>query len=169
MNLIIGYNDAEEYILPFLKDIKIDYSLLKSRQLEYANSFKKRATGTFGENCTIWSLSDSGITVDKVDPIIASGSLEKEIKFFNWLFSESGPYKGKLSFSTDTLKSMTMLKYKLYGNQGKFLSYIGGILLQTEGPGVWLERTQMLRCTGSNAIPAIYPWIRKEELSSYTK
>ena len=58
---------------------------------------------------------------------------------------------------------MVYSKYKLYGAQGKFLEELGGILLQTEGPGVWLERTEMLKCTGSSSIPAIYPWIRAEE------
>ena len=67
-------------------------------------------------------------------------------------FSSNGPYEGILNFSKEDLINMVYSKYKLYGAQGKFLEELGGILLQTEGPGVWLERTEMLKCTGSSSI-----------------
>jgi len=103
---------------------------------------------------------------DEKDPIISKMQMVKERKFFDRLFSPEGPYKGNLTFSSEIIDEMVRLKYRLYGSQGKFLEELGGVLLQTEGPGVWLERTQMLRCTGSTAVPAIYPWIRKEELAN---
>lgn len=93
--------------------------------------------------------------------------MKKEIIFLKWLFSDNGPYLGKLNFSEEILTKMVRIKYKLYGTQGKFIEILGGVLLQTEGPGVWIERTNMLRCTGSNAIPTIYPWIRNDEIKIF--
>ncbi len=165
LNLLLGDNDAEVYIFPFF-GIQVNAQLYLGRQTQYALSFKRRVEGVFGSSCVVWSLADLGITPEEgVAPSITPSQFEKEFKFFDWLFSETGPYKGKLKFTPEQLREMTQLKYALYGAQGKFLSELGGVLLQTEGPGVWLERTQMLRCTGAAPIPAIYPWIRQEELN----
>jgi hypothetical protein len=170
INLIIGDNDAEEYVLPFCRLLFIypkswSSRLYKKRQQEYCASFRKRCQNIFGESrCVVWSLSEMGVSQDDKEPSISDEAMKKEINFFKWLFSFYGPYKAQLGkFSDEDLTKMARMKYKLYGAQGRFLEMLGGILLQTEGPGVWYERTQMLRCTGSSAIPAIYPWIRKDE------
>ena len=165
INLIIGDNDAEEYIFPFIKSFSLNRSLYKERQLQYKRAFEEKYEDLFGGNgkCFVWSFADLDVFSDKIDPKISKKAIEKEIKFFEWLFSSNGPYKGILNFSKEDLINMVYSKYKLYGAQGKFLEELGGILLQTEGPGVWLERTEMLKCTGSSSIPAIYPWIRVEE------
>jgi len=167
LNLILGDNDAEEYIFPFMNSIDVHRNQYRERQSMYRRAFEERCRDLFGKNCVVWSLAELAVTKDKTKPNISSEALSKELKFFGWLFSVEGPYKGKLSFSRDTLIEMATQKYQLYGAQGKFLEMLGGILLQTEGPGVWLERTQMLRCTGSLAIPAIYPWIRQEEIADF--
>ena len=165
INLIIGDNDAEEYIFPFIKSFSFNKSLYKERQLQYKRAFEEKYEDLFGGDgrCFVWSFADLDVFSDKIDPKISKEATEKEIKFFEWLFSSNGPYEGILNFSKEDLINMVYSKYKLYGAQGKFLEELGGILLQTEGPGVWLERTEMLKCTGSSSIPAIYPWIRAEE------
>lgn len=165
INLIIGDNDAEEYIFPFIKSFSFDRALYKERQLQYKRAFEEKYEDLFGgnERCVVWSFADLDVFSDKIEPTISKEAIEKEIKFFEWLFSSDGPYKNILNFSKKDLIDMVSLKYKLYGAQGKFLEELGGILLQTEGPGVWLERTEMLKCTGSSSIPTIYPWIRNEE------
>ena len=164
-NVIIGDNDAEVYIFPFCEGLNISPEDLRKRQLVYLTNFERRVLKTIGKGCVVWSLADMDVVPDETDPVISEIQMEKECKFFDWLFSPEGPYKGNLTFSSEVIDEMVRLKYRLYGSQGRFLEELGGVLLQTEGPGVWLERTQMLRCTGSVAIPAIYPWIRKEELA----
>jgi hypothetical protein len=166
MNLIIGDNDAQVYIFPFLPKLQIDLAAFSRRQRLYERSFNARATRLLGKGCVTWSLGDLGIGTDETEPTISEEDMTRELKFFEWLFSTEGPYKGKLTFPDETLREMVQLKFQLYGNQGRFMEELGGILLQTEGPGVWLQRTQMLRCTCAKAVPAIYPWIRKEELAS---
>lgn len=164
INLLIGDNDAEEYIFPFMNSVIIDKKIYQQRQKDYRFSFEQRCQKIFSaQNCIIWSLAENGVIADETEPIISLQAINKELNFFRWLFSIDGPYKGLLSFSEDVLMEMIKIKYQLYGAQGKFLELLGGVLLQTEGPGVWLERTAMLKCTGSPAIPAIYPWIRKKE------
>jgi hypothetical protein len=164
VNLVLGDNDAEEYIFPFIDSLDIDYCEYRKRQATYRVAFDEKCRKLFGNNCVTWSLAELGVVADKTKPTIPSNNLNKELRFFGWLFSINGPYRGKLIFPLEVLTEMAVRKYGLYGAQGKFLEALGGILLQTEGPGVWLERTEMLRCTGSPAIPVIYPWIRKEEL-----
>jgi hypothetical protein len=164
INVVIGDNDAEGYLFPFMNSLRIDEDIYKWRQSEYCLSFKKRCRNIFGASrCVVWSLAEMGVSRDDKEPIIAGAALKKEVNFFKWLFSLDGPYRGRLNFSEKALANMAFLKYQLYGAQGRFLETLGGVLLQTEGPGVWLERTNMLRSTGANAIPAIYPWIRKDE------
>ncbi len=164
INLVIGDNDAEEYIFPFIKSLAFDSDLYRERQISYRFSFEQRCKRLFGDaGYLVWSLAECGVTIDETEPTILQSALQKELNFFKWLFSNDGPYRGVLRFSEEILVKMVRMKYKLYGAQGKFLETLGGILLQTEGPEVWLERTNMLRSTGSPAIPAIYPWIRKEE------
>lgn len=165
LNLIIGDNDAEAYLLPFLQGIKVDPDRLSRRQKLYERSFDVRVKRQLGQGCITWSLADLGIGPDEAEPEITEEEIARELRFFAWLFSEEGPYKGMFTFSKGTLRQMAKLKFRLYGNQGRFLEELGGILLQTEGPGVWLQRTQMLRCTGAKAVPAIYPWIRTEEFT----
>jgi len=163
INIIIGDNDAEEYIFPFM-DLILDVNLYRQRQSIYRISFEQRCQRLFGRSrCLIWSLAESNVVADASSPKISTIELRKELNFLKWLFSNEGPYRGMLAFSEEVLIRMAQMKYGLYGAQGKFLEMLGGILLQTEGPGVWLERTSMLRSTGSPAIPAIYPWIRKDE------
>lgn len=167
INLLIGDNDAEEYIFPFLPLLSINTLLYRQRQTIYRRSFEERCRNIFGSGrpgCLVWSLGESRVIMDSVEPVIAVDNMQKELKFFDWLFSKEGPYKDRLKFSDEVLVEMVKRKYALYGAQGKFLEILGGILLQTEGPCVWLERTNMLKSTGSPAIPAIYPWIRKDEV-----
>lgn len=165
INVILGDNDAEEYIFPFINSFVINSDIYKQRQNEYCISFKKRCLDLFGETkFIVWSLSELGISQDIKEPSISKNAMEKEINFFKWLFSDNGPYLGILNFTQEILTEMVRIKYKLYGAQGEFLEMLGGVLLQTEGPGVWMERTNMFKCTGSNAIPAIYPWIRDDEI-----
>lgn len=169
INLIIGDNDAEEYIFPFIKSLVIDEHLFKQRQITYRVAFEQKCQRLFGSGrpgYLVWSLAENSVSMDKVEPAIPQSALQKEINFFKWLFLKDGPYRGALRFSEEILVEMVNMKYKLYGAQGKFLEILGGILLQTEGPGIWLERTNMLKSTGSSAIPAIYPWIRKKEILS---
>jgi len=168
INLIIGDNDAEEYIFPLMEALTIDKVLYRQRQSAYKISFEQRCQKLFGGNAglAVWSLAECGVSLDKTEPFISEVAIQKELGFFRWLFSNNGPYRGMLNFSEEALARMAKMKYLLYGAQGKFLEVLGGILLQTEGPGVWLERTNMLRCTGSQAIPVIYPWIRKGETIS---
>ena len=164
INLIIGDNDAEEYIFPFAKSFALDTRAYRQRQSVYRVSFQQRCERLFGSaGSSVWSLAESGVSSDKVEPAIPQDAMRKELAFFRWLFSSDGPYRGALKFPEEILTEMVRRKYRLYGAQGRFLEVLGGVLLQTEGPGVWLERTQMLRNTGSQAIPAIYPWIRKGE------
>lgn len=166
VNALIGDNDAETYIFPFCPWIRIDDEIMRKRRREYVRNFERRLQKTVGKGSVVWSLGDMNVLPDAIEPAINQEQLKKECSFFAWLYSLEGPYKGRLSFSPADIDRMIRLKFKLYGSQGKFLKELGGILLQTEGPGVWLERTKMLRCTGSPAIPTIYPWIREEELIS---
>ena len=41
INLIIGDNDAEEYIFPFIKSFSFNKSLYKERQLQYKEHLKR--------------------------------------------------------------------------------------------------------------------------------
>ena len=165
INLVIGDNDAEEYIFPFIKTLTLDFSLYRQRQIAYRASFEQRCRGLFGSSrLLVWSLAENNVKTDETIPMISREGQRKELDFLKWLFSNKGPYRGTLTFPEEILVEMVRIKYGLYGAQGKFLEMLGGILLQTEGPGVWLERTNMLRSTGSPAIPAIYPWIRKKEM-----
>lgn len=163
LRIFIGDNDAEVYIFPFMKDFDIDLEKLNERRKAYLKSFSERALFLFGDDASVESLGVNNVIPDSTEPEIDENELKAEITFFEWLFGDTGPYKGNLKFDSKTLEKMVGLKFALYGAQGNFLQGKGGILLQTEGPGVWLQRTRMLRCTGSKAVPAIYPWIRKEE------
>lgn len=164
INLVIGDNDAEEYIFPFIKTLALDSSLYRQRQSSYRASFEQRCQELFGRSRhLVWSLAENNVKEDETIPTISQDGLRKELDFLKWLFSNKGPYREILNFPEEILIEMVRIKYRLYGAQGKFLEMLGGILLQTEGPGVWLERTNMLKSTGSPAIPAIYPWIRKKE------
>ncbi|NMB70225.1 hypothetical protein GYA27_03440 [candidate division WWE3 bacterium] len=164
LNILIGDNDAEVYIYPFLPDLKINPAEFDKRRKEHLQSYVARASNLFDSAIAVESLGLRKVVPGNEKATIADDELKAEVTFFGWLFGESGPYKGKLKFDQATLEKMARLKFALYGAQGNYLKKIGGILLQTEGPGVWLQRTMMLRCTGARAIPAIYPWIRKEEL-----
>lgn len=165
LNILIGDNDAEVYIFPFM-NARVDLTKFCERRNLYLASFRERSESLFGSSVRVNSLGALGVVADSTEPVIDQCDFEDELKFFAWLFSDKGPYKGKLTFAEDVLKMMVLLKFKLYAAQGKFLQKTeGGILLQTEGPGVWLLRTKMLRSGGDKAIPAIYPWIRKEETS----
>jgi len=166
INLVIGDNDAQVYIFPFLPELQVDPVVFSRRQRLYERGFDARAKRLLGRECVTWSLGDLEIGPDETEPTISEEEIARELRFFEWLFSAEGPYRGRLTFPDETLREMVKLKFQLYGNQGRFMEELGGILLQTEGPGVWLQRTKMLRCTGSKAVPAIYPWIRKEELVS---
>lgn len=165
LNLLIGDNDAEVYIFPYIKTLSLNFAVFNQRRNAYLGSFTQRATNLFKDNVRVESLGLNKVIPSKLRPNVQDTDLEREIRFFSWLFGETGPYKGKLSFDEKTLREMAVRKFALYGAQGTYLEKTrkGGVLLQTEGPGVWLLRTQMLRCTGSGGIPAIYPWIRKEE------
>lgn len=163
LHIFIGDNDAEVYIFPFMKELNVDLKKLNERRSEYFKSFTERADTLFGEDATVQSLGLNDIVPGSTEAAVVEDELRAEVTFFGWLFGETGPYKGNLKFDQETLEKMVRLKFALYGAQGKFLQDQGGILLQTEGPGVWLQRTRMLRCTGAKAVPAIYPWIRKEE------
>lgn len=165
INLIIGDNDAEEYIFPFMEALTMDKELYRQRQSAYRISFEQRCQKLFGGNAglIVWSLAENRVILDQNEPTISADAMQKELGFFKWLFSNQGPYRGSLNFSEENLNKMVKMKYMLYGAQGKFLELLGGVLLQTEGPGIWLERTNMLKSTGSSSIPAIYPWIRKKE------
>ena len=167
INLLIGDNDAEEYIFPFLKSLDINTALYRQRQSAYRASLEERCRGLFGRaGLLVWSMAENNVKTDDVAPTVSKDGLRKEADFLKWLFSNQGPYRGALNFPEEVLTQMAKTKYGLYGAQGKFLEVLGGILLQTEGPGMWLERTQMLRSTGSPAVPVVYPWIRKEETRS---
>lgn len=163
LHIFIGDNDAEAYIFQFMKDFNVDLKKLNERRLAYLKSFTERAGALFGEDATVKSLGLNNVVPGSTEVVVAEDELRAEVTFFGWLFGDTGPYKGNLKFDQETLEKMVKLKFALYGAQGKFLQEKGGILLQTEGPGVWLQRTRMLRCTGAKAVPAIYPWIRKEE------
>lgn len=165
LHVLIGDNDAEVYMFPFM-DVQVDGEVFNWRRQAYLESFRARAKLLFGDLVDVQSLGLLKVVPSESRVVITEDDFRKELTFFTWLFSEKGPYKGKLAFDWETLRKMAELKFRLYGAQGDYLERIGGgILLQTEGPGVWLLRTQMLRCTGANAIPAIYPWIRREELA----
>lgn len=163
-NIILGDNDAEIYIFPFLEEVKIDSAKYRQRQKQYEKSFDARIRRLLGDVSVAWSLSDLEIGLDEQEPKVSQEEMQRELKFFEWLFSSEGPYKDALTFSEKTLRRMVRRKFRLYGRQGRFLEELGGVLLQTKGPGVWLQRTRMLRSTGAKSVPAIYPWIRSEEL-----
>jgi hypothetical protein len=164
LNLLVGDNDADAYIFPFMDPSPpLDARVYAMRREAYRRSFEEKCKKLFGPATAAWSLGGLGITAGADEPQILKEAFAKEEEFFRWLFSCDGPYRGKLSFSSAQIAGMVQRKYGLYGEQGKFLEMLGGLLLQTEGPGVWRERTQMLRCTGSSAVPALYPWIRKDE------
>ena len=166
VNLVIGDNDAEEYIFPFVPNLSINKNVYRSRQACYKVSVEEKygkIFGTVGVYLTVHSLAQIGSTGMPLTRSLSKQAVQKEIIFFEWLFGNDGPYRGMFSFSQETLTKMVQIKYGLYADQGVLLEDIGGILLQTEGPGVWRERTEMLRCNGSKAIPTIYPWIRKDE------
>ena len=162
LHILIGDNDAEVYIFPF-KDVNVNPAVFNERRKAYTESFRARAEKLFGNNAEVLSLALEGVVPGTAEAQIVPEELTNELVFFSWLFGDTGPYKGNLKFDQRTLELMVRLKFALYGAQGAYLEKIGGILLQTEGPGVWLLRTRMLRCTGAKAVPAIYPWIRKEE------
>lgn len=163
LHILIGDNDAQVYIFPFLPQVQVDTATYAERQRQHKISYEERARALFDADIHVESLGLLDVVPSNTQPIIDADEFEKELKFFGWLFGEQGPYKGNLNFDETALRKMVELKFALYGAQGHFLQSIGGILLQTEGPGVWLQRTRMLRCTGAKAVPAIYPWIRKEE------
>jgi len=164
LSVLLGDNDAEVYIFPFVRGFCINLLEFDRRRKLYLESFQRRAASLFAEAAQVRSLSMCEVIPNKQkQPVIKEDEFRDELAFFSWLFGEKGPYKGKLQFDEATLREMVRLKFALYGAQGTFLETIGGVLLQTEGPGVWLQRTQMLRCTGAKAVPAIYPWIRKDE------
>lgn len=158
----VGDNDAEEYIFPYM-EVRSPKGY-KGRQKKYRASLQRRANRVFsGFDVKVVSLGVEGISRSSKQPGLDSKYIEQEVEFFGWLFGPEGPYKGNLKFSLKALKEMATRKFQLYGAQGKYLQGYGGVLLQTEGPGVWLLRTQMLRSTGAKAIPAIYPWIRRRK------
>ena len=163
LHILIGDNDAEVYIFPFMQELDLNFASFERRRDLHFQSFARRAAGLFGDKAEVTSLGTANVVPDYSGSRMTDDELYSELVFFAWLFGSDGPYKGGLKFDRDILEKMVRLKFALYGAQGEFLQGIGGILLQTEGPGVWLQRTQMLRCTGARAIPAIYPWIRKEE------
>lgn len=170
LEVIIGDNDFESYILPFLPELNWSYKAASERCERYCESFSSRVGEMFGFSLTsVWSLSDLGITIAEKAPIVNEDQIVSEIKFFNRLFSGEGPYKGNLAFSEQVLRDMALLKFQAYGAQGVFLEELGGVLLQTEGPELWLQRTQILRSTGAGSVPAIYPWIRRDEVKEIKK
>ena len=162
---LIGDADFEIFKLPYLEGITIDREVFARRMVRYADSFEARVKKDFGRRCTVFSLSTLGIGPDKRQPSLPSEDLASELEFIRSRYRE-GRYGDPLNFPEKVICEMTDLKLRCYGNQGHLLKDLGpGVLLQTEGgPGRWLLRTTMLRCTGSRAVPAIYPWIRSEEL-----
>lgn len=164
LNILIGDNDAQEYIFPFM-NIEVPEGTYATSQELYRASFERRATSAFsGFSVSVESLGRRRIVRSRVQPALGDEHIDQEANFFGWLFGPTGPYKGALSFSADVLREMALRKFQLYGAQGQYLQNKGGVLLQTEGPDVWLLRTRMLRSTGAKAVPAIYPWIRSDEL-----
>lgn len=164
LHILIGDNDAEVYIFPFMQGFSFYLEKFNERRIKHLKSFTERAKSLFGDDAEVQSLGLNNVVPDQDEAKVVEEELRSEVVFFGWLFGDNGPYKGNLKFDQSTLEKMARLKFALYGAQGKFLQNIGGILLQTEGPKIWLQRTRMLRCTGAKAMPAIYPWIRKEEM-----
>ncbi|MBU0534871.1 hypothetical protein KKC62_01705 [Patescibacteria group bacterium] len=164
LHILVGDNDAEVYIFPFMRGFNLNLAKFDKRRAAYLQSFEVRAGSLFSKDAEVQSLGLNNVVPGTSEAKVAEDELQSELVFFGWLFGETGPYKGNLKFDQQTLEEMVRLKFALYGAQGKFLQKIGGILLQTEGPKIWLQRTRMLRCTGATTVPAIYPWIRKEEM-----
>jgi hypothetical protein len=165
LEFVVGDNDFETCRLPFFPDLKWDPKKVAVRRQRYVESFELRVREEFGVLVNVWSLADLGITLSTNSPKVSEDQFERELKFFSWLFSQKGPYESRVFFGDTQLREMAELKFRAYGAQGEFLEdLLQGILLQTEGPGVWLQRTQMFRCTGAESAPAIYPWIRREEV-----
>lgn len=110
--------------------------------------------------CFPWRKS---VFIENLNPNYTTKELNNEVDFLRKLFSTKGPYKGIFNIAEADLELMAKEKFRSYGEQGKLVQEIGGgILLQTETP--WLLRTKMLK-SGGSSFAAIYPWIRKEELS----
>lgn len=164
LNVLIGDNDAQEYIFPFMGLAVSEADYAEAQRL-YEESFQRRVEKAFsGFKVAVESLGRKGIGRATEKPKLGDEFVAQEAEFFGWLFGPEGPYKGNLSFSQEELFEMAERKFQLYGAQGHYLATKGGVLLQTEGPNVWLLRTSMLRSTGASAVPAIYPWIRTSEL-----
>ncbi len=169
LNILIGDNDAQVYIFPYM-DVEVPTAAYEKSQDLYVASFQRRANEAFpGFNVTVESLGRRGIVNSSETPMLGQEFIDQEAGFFGWLFGPTGPYKGQLSFAEEIMQMMALRKFQLYGAQGHYLQEKGGILLQTEGPDVWLLRTSMLRSTGASAVPAIYPWIRTSELKKLRK
>ena len=161
---LIGDEDVESYKWPLLEGIGLDKEGLNKRKDAYRQSIIKLITERVGGSATILSLSELGVEPDTVEPQIGTEEFGLELGFFAERFSPTGTYGG-FGVGPELLKKMARKKFQTYGAQGRLLEDLGGILLQTEGgPSRWRLETELFRCTGAQAIPAIYPWIRSEEL-----
>lgn len=163
---LIGDEDFEIFKLPYLEGIAIDREIFRRRKEQYAKSFAARVESDFGNCCAVFSLSALGVGPDARPPRLTKEELASELDYVRSRYAE-GRYGEARNFPEEVLAEMTDLKLRCYGWQGYLLEDFGpGVLLQTEGgPARWLLRTKMLRATGAKAVPAIYPWVREEELA----
>jgi hypothetical protein len=163
LNVISGDTDPQTYLFPVLskRGIDIDPEGYSKRVKCYTKSLKEKMEKVWEKPVEVISMAELETDSFCLPVNITTDQIEQEIKFFGWLFSEDGPYKGIFNFSSSEIIEMVKRKFQLYGEQGWIVSKLmGGLVLQTETP--WLLRTQMLKSTGAPVV-AIYPWIRKEE------
>lgn len=163
LNFLIGDNGADYYLFPFLKGLKIDRMVYQQRRREYYSDFQRRVEEEFGGLITVISFADLGVGLYEERVNFSAEELEVE------LVKRAGDYEETFkAFGVDrrAQEEMVRLKRLAYLEQGLLLEAIGGVLLQTELP--WLAKTWLLRSPAGDSrvrsIPAIYPWIRKEEL-----
>jgi len=160
----IGDEDVESYKWPLLEGVNLNKRKLSERRATYRQSIARLIEERVGGPSTVISLSELEIKPEETNIELTPEEFARELGFFTKRFSPTGTY-GEFGVGPKLLRKMVQRKLQTYGAQGRLLEDIGGILLQTEGgPGRWRLETELYRCTGAQAIPAIYPWIRSEEL-----
>jgi hypothetical protein len=164
--LVIGDTDIQDYFQDVLKlgNIEMNYKKLIERQNQYCLSFTQRAGNILSIEPTVIKYGD--YRQKSNTEVVDLGLIEEVKSGMRIAYTQSKFFGGiNIPYDEKVFEKAAFGKISLYGQQGYIIEKNGGLVLQTELP--WLTSTRMLKSAGAN-IAAIYPWVRKEELSSDT-
>jgi len=161
----VADNSYELYRGP-IEGIVLDTVLMDERRKLYAANLTKRLARDFPQLMEVFSLGLNRVGLFSEDLVIPEDVLAQEIAFQReFVYSQ---FYDKQSPTDSIIEQIVRGKCRAYEEQGLLIEAADAILIGTEGADElesWRQRTIMLKLGGAK-FPVVYPYIRKENLST---